>query len=112
MPSYLQIENISKAYGPKILFEHIGFNINEGDKVALIGYNGLGKTTLMRIIAGTRQPTEGKAVLGHNVVPGYLSQELAETIPPDLTVYRVAKAAWQGATNLSGEKNFSDFIPC
>ena len=35
MPSYLQIENISKAYGPKVLFEHIGFNVNEGDKIAL-----------------------------------------------------------------------------
>ena len=44
--------------------------------------------------AGTRQATEGKAILGHNVVPGYLSQEFAETIPPDLTVYRNAKNAW------------------
>jgi ATP-binding cassette subfamily F protein 3 len=60
----------------------------------------------MRLIAGTRQPTSGKAILGHNVVPGYLSQEFAETIPPDLSVYRVAKNAWQGATNLTGEKNF------
>jgi ATP-binding cassette subfamily F protein 3 len=48
----------------------------------------------MRIIAGRRQPTEGKAVLGHNVVSGYLSQEFAETIPPDVTVYRNAKNAW------------------
>ena len=48
----------------------------------------------MRIMAGTREPTEGKAVIGHNVVPGYLSQEFAETIPPDLTVYRNAKNAW------------------
>jgi len=42
MPSYLQIENISKSYGPKVLFEHIGFNINEGDKIALIAPNGTG----------------------------------------------------------------------
>ena len=78
----------------KFVFRGIEFNVARGDKVALIGYNGLGKTTLMRIIAGTRQPTEGKAVLGHNVVPGYLSQEFAETIPPDVTVYRNAKNAW------------------
>jgi len=78
----------------KFVFRGLGFNVARGDKVALIGYNGLGKTTLMRIIAGTRQPTEGKAVLGHNVVPGYLSQEFAETIPPDLSVYRNAKNAW------------------
>ena len=49
MPSYLQIENISKSYGPKVLFEHIGFNINEGDKIALIAPNGTGKTSLLRL---------------------------------------------------------------
>lgn len=90
-------ENLGFSYvtnPPKFIFRGISFNIARGDKVALIGYNGLGKTTLMRIIAGTRQPTEGKAVLGHNVVPGYLSQEFAETIPPDVSVYRNAKNAW------------------
>ena len=88
-------ENLGFSYdGVKSVFGGLEFNIARGDKVALIGYNGLGKTTLMRIIAGTRQPTEGKAVIGHNVIPGYLSQEFAETIPPDLTVYRVAKNAW------------------
>jgi len=78
----------------KFVFRGLTFNVTRGDKVALIGYNGLGKTTLMRILAGTRQATEGKAVLGHNVVPGYLSQEFAETIPPDVSVYRNAKNAW------------------
>ena len=78
----------------KNVFTGLEFNVTRGDKVALIGYNGLGKTTLMRIMAGTRQPTEGRAVIGHNVVPGYLSQEFAETIPPDLSVYRNAKNAW------------------
>ncbi len=90
-------EELGFSYGApegeeaKFVFRGLTFNIGRGDKVALIGYNGLGKTTLMRIIAGTRQPTEGKAVLGHNVVPGYLSQEFAETIPPDVSVYRNAK---------------------
>ncbi|MCR5414255.1 MAG: ATP-binding cassette domain-containing protein [Kiritimatiellae bacterium] len=88
-------ENLGFSYdGKKKVFSGLGFQITRGDKVALIGYNGLGKTTLMRIIAGTREPTEGKALLGHNAVPGYLSQEFAETIPPDLSVYRVAKNAW------------------
>ena len=89
-------ENLGFSYAPspRFVFRGLEFNITRGDKVALIGYNGLGKTTLMRIIAGTRPATEGKAVLGHNVVPGYLSQEFAETIPPDLSVYRNAKNAW------------------
>ena len=88
-------EDLEFSYdGVRKVLDGITFNISRGDKVALIGYNGLGKTTLMRIIAGTRTPTGGKAVLGHNVVPGYLSQEFAETIPPDVSVYRNAKNAW------------------
>ncbi len=63
MPSYLQIENISKAYGPKVLFERIGFNINEGDKIALIAPNGTGKTSLLRILAGEDSSDSGGRVL-------------------------------------------------
>ena len=59
MASYLQIENISKSYGEKVLFEKIGFNINEGDKIALIAPNGTGKTTLMRILAGKDKSDSG-----------------------------------------------------
>ena len=63
MPSYLQIENISKSYGPKILFEHIGFNVNEGDKIALIAPNGTGKTSLLRILAGKDKSDSGGRIL-------------------------------------------------
>ncbi len=99
-------ENLGFSYdGVKKVFSGLEFSVARGDKVALIGYNGLGKTTLMRIIAGARQPTEGKAVLGHNVVPGYLSQEFAETVSPDLSVYRNAKNVWD-ANGGGPEKNF------
>ena len=63
MPSYLQIENISKSYGPKVLFENIAFNINEGDKIALVAPNGTGKTTLLRILAGKDKSDSGGKVL-------------------------------------------------
>ena len=99
-------EDLEFSYdGVRKVLDGVSFNIARGDKVALIGYNGLGKTTLMRIIAGTRAPTGGKAVLGHNVVPGYLSQEFAETIPPDVSVYRNAKNVWD-ARGGGPEKNF------
>ena len=99
-------EDLEFSYdGVRKVLDGITFNIARGDKVALIGYNGLGKTTLMRIIAGTRKPTSGKAVLGHNVVPGYLSQEFAETIPPDVSVYRNAKNVWDEHGG-GPEKNF------
>ena len=97
-------EDLEFSYdGVRNVLGGVTFNVSRGDKVALIGYNGLGKTTLMRIIAGTRKPTGGKAVIGHNVVTGYLSQEFAETIPPDVTVYRNAKNAIPPGMN---EKNF------
>ena len=51
MISYLQIENLTKSYGDRILFADVTFGINEGDKVGLIAKNGTGKTTLLNIIA-------------------------------------------------------------
>ncbi|MCQ2172891.1 MAG: ABC-F family ATP-binding cassette domain-containing protein [Bacteroidales bacterium] len=62
MPSFLQIENISKSYGNKVLFDNIAFNINEGDKIALIAPNGTGKTSLMRILAGKDKSDSGGSI--------------------------------------------------
>ena len=62
MPSYLQIDNISKSYGTKVLFDHIGFNINEGDKIALVAPNGTGKTSLLRILAGKDKSDSGGSI--------------------------------------------------
>ncbi len=76
MPSYLQIENISKSYGPKVLFEHIGFNINEGDKIALIAPNGTGKTSLLRILAGKdSSDSGGKIIFLKDIRIAFLEQE-------------------------------------
>ncbi|MBO7623212.1 MAG: ABC-F family ATP-binding cassette domain-containing protein, partial [Bacteroidales bacterium] len=76
MASYLQIENISKSYGPKILFEHIGFNINEGDKIALIAPNGTGKTSLLRIQAGKdKSDSGGKITFLRHIRIAFLEQE-------------------------------------
>ena len=63
MPSFLQIEHISKSYGPKVLFDDISFNVNEGDKIALIAPNGSGKTTLMRILSGKDHSDSGGKIL-------------------------------------------------
>ena len=76
MASYLQIENISKSYGPKVLFEHIGFNINEGDKIALIAPNGTGKTSLMRILAGKdKSDSGGRIMFLKDIRIAFLEQE-------------------------------------
>ncbi len=86
MPSYLQIENISKSYGPKVLFEHIGFNINEGDKIALIAPNGTGKTSLLRILAGKdSSDSGGKVIFLKDIRIAFLEQEYE--YDPESTVW-------------------------
>lgn len=62
MASFLQVENISKSYGDKLLFRNISFNINEGDKIALIAPNGTGKSSLLKILAGVDSSDRGGEV--------------------------------------------------
>lgn len=62
MASFLQVENISKSYGDKVLFKDISFNINEGDKIALIAPNGTGKSSLLKILAGVDSSDRGGQV--------------------------------------------------
>lgn len=78
MASYLQIENISKSYGPKVLFDHISFNLNEGDKIALIAPNGTGKTSLLRILAGKdKSDSGGKITFLKDIRIAFLEQDYA-----------------------------------
>ena len=86
MASYLQIENISKSYGPKVLFEKIGFNINEGDKIALIAPNGTGKTSLMRILAGKdKSDSGGKIMFLKDIKIAFLEQDYS--FDPEKTIF-------------------------
>ena len=86
MASYLQIENISKSYGPKVLFEKIGFNINEGDKIALIAPNGTGKTSLMRILAGKdKSDSGGKIMFLKDIKIAFLEQEY--DFDPEMSIF-------------------------
>ena len=86
MASYLQIENISKSYGPKVLFEKIGFNINEGDKIALIAPNGTGKTSLMRILAGKdKSDSGGKIMFLKDIKIAFLEQDYP--FDPEKTIF-------------------------
>jgi len=62
MASYLQVDNISKSYGDRTLFSDISFNINEGDKIALVAPNGTGKSSLLKILAGIEYSDRGGEV--------------------------------------------------
>ncbi len=75
--NYLSLENVTKTYGEKVLFDHISLQINQGEKVALVAKNGTGKSTLLRVIAGEEQPEgETASIFVHRQVRiGYLSQD-------------------------------------
>ncbi len=70
----LSVENLSKSWGEKLLFENISFGIEAGQKIALIARNGAGKSTLIRILAGQEMPDSGKVVIGNNIRVSYLPQ--------------------------------------
>jgi len=96
----VRLEALDFSYdGVRNILTNVNLSIARGDKVAIVGFNGMGKTTLLRIMAGVRQPTAGRCQLGHKVLPGYLSQEFSETIPPDITVYECAKRCKPTATD-------------
>ncbi len=75
MTSYLQIENLTKSYGDRILFDSITFGVNEGDKIGLIAKNGTGKSTLLSIISGKESPDSGKITFRTDIKTGYLEQK-------------------------------------
>jgi ATP-binding cassette subfamily F protein 3 len=90
----MRIEDAGVTYdGERWVLRHVDLRVMRGDKIALVGYNGFGKTTLLRLLAGTLDPREGRRVAGHNVMPGYQSQEFAETLDPSRTVLETIKSA-------------------
>ena len=88
----LSVRDAGFSYdGTRFVFRGVTFDVANGEHVAIVGFNGLGKTTLSRLFAGVRAPTEGEVILGHKVVPGYMSQEFAETIPPERSLVNVVR---------------------
>ena len=71
----LSIENMSKQYGERTLFEDVTFGIGDTDRLGLIGVNGTGKTTFLKVIAGLEPPDEGKISRAGSVQVEYLSQD-------------------------------------
>ena len=97
----VRLEHAGHSYdGHQWILKNVELRIERGDKVGVIGYNGMGKTTLLRILAGQMAPREGKRILGHKVVLGYQAQEFAEILPLNKSVYDIVRnAAPDGATD-------------
>lgn len=82
----LSVENVGKKYDDKQIFKDVSFIVTRGEKIAFVGRNGEGKSTMMKIIAG-KIPYEGKVQLGHNVLMGYFEQEQEEKLDFQKTVF-------------------------
>ena len=89
------IEDVAKRYGNHLVFEHVTFTINRGDKVAFVGKNGEGKSTLVKCIMDEID-FEGKLQLGHNVKIGYFAQNQAQLLDEKLTVFDTIDYVAQG----------------
>ncbi|MDA0814202.1 MAG: ABC-F family ATP-binding cassette domain-containing protein [Verrucomicrobia bacterium] len=90
----IRLENIGHAYEEDVdVLKGVDLSVSRGQKVALVGYNGMGKTTLLRILAGVLPPTSGERILGYHVVVGYQAQEFTETMSPDSNLFNIVKSA-------------------
>jgi ATP-binding cassette, subfamily F, member 3 len=88
----LELKHVRKAYGPIVVFDDASLHIERGDRIALVGPNGTGKSTLMRILSGEEGPDRGERHVGHQVVTQYFAQDEATRLDPGLTVYEALAA--------------------
>jgi len=86
-----EAKNLGKAYGEKQIFDDVDFFVERGDRIALLGQNGQGKTTLAKILAGDIKDYSGEWNLGHNVSIGYFAQNQEEVLTPEKTVLQEAE---------------------
>ena len=89
-------EEVAKRFGDHLVFEHVNFTIHRGDKVAFVGRNGEGKSTLVKCIMGEINDYTGKLTLGHNVKIGYFAQNQAQLLDENRTVFETIDYVAQG----------------
>jgi ATP-binding cassette, subfamily F, member 3 len=88
----LELKHVRKAYGGLVVFRDLNLHIERGDRIALVGPNGTGKSTLMRMLSGVEAPDSGTRHEGHQVVKEYFAQDEAARLDPTLTVHDTLQA--------------------
>ena len=81
-----EVKGLGKSYGAKTVLRDVTFNIERGDKIALVGHNGAGKSTLIKLLAGNEPLTSGEYKLGHNVLMEYFAQDQYKELDPNATL--------------------------
>ncbi len=93
----IRLTNISHSYdGVKKVLDNVSLSVQKGDKIGIIGYNGTGKSTLLKIISGRLSPSAGTRSPGHKLIVGYQAQEFAELLPPEQSAMDVVRQAAAG----------------
>ncbi|MGM9760139.1 MAG: ABC-F family ATP-binding cassette domain-containing protein, partial [Parabacteroides sp.] len=103
-------DNVRKAYGDHLIFDHVTFTIHRGDKVAFVGKNGEGKSTLVKCIMGEIQDYTGLLKIGHNVKIGYFAQNQAQLLDENLTVFETIDYVAQGDIRLKIRELLGNFM--
>lgn len=105
----LKVEELRKSYDQKLLFEHLSFSCKRGEHVALIGDNGTGKTTILKIINQLTDPDCGSITLGSNVTVGYYDQE-HHVLHPDKTLFEELSDTYPTLTNTQIRNTLAAFL--
>ena len=108
--SILTVTNLEKSYGTDLLFQEVNFSIAAGQKMGLVGRNGCGKTTLLRILLGQELPDTGKAALAAGRSLGYLRQEAP--VHPEHTILEEAQSVFAGRARAGSRGAAAGKKPC
>src|ERR671911_3167111 len=80
------LEGVTKAYGRRVIYDHLNLTLRRGERWCVMGRNGAGKTTLLKMVAGALTPDEGDVTLGASVKMGYFAQQALDLLDPSLTI--------------------------
>ena len=105
----LTVQDLSKSFGSQLLFSHVNFEIKRGERVAVIGNNGTGKTTLLKIINGMLPADSGQIRLGSKVHIGYYDQE-HQVLHPDKTLFDEIQDAYPAMNNTQIRNTLASFL--
>ena len=106
----ISIEGLTVEFGAKALFDNISYVVNKKDRIALVGKNGAGKSTMLKIIAGLQEPTRGQCIIPKDLTIGYLPQHMIHN--DDATVYEEAEKAFAHILEIQDQIEKKNILLC